>query len=215
MTLLRICSLVLSFQIFFTFAQCYNLSYSGVALTTRYWDCCKPSCGWKGKADVSAPVESCSWDDKPIDVTAGTGCNGGSAFQCSDQQPWAVNDTFAYGFAGAFILPALTHGGIEASWCCACYQLDFTSAPLIGKTLVIQASNTAYDIITTNRFTLAVSISVRKKRISRLNFSCRYPAETSLRKMHVPSNTMSANQYSERIWRELLQEMIVRICPNR
>lgn len=149
-------NVLFSLQLFATLSHSSNLNYSGEALTTRYWDCCKPSCGWKGKADFSNPVESCTADNKPTDDTAGTGCNGGTAFQCADQQPWAINDTLSYGFAGVYILPALTHGGIEDAWCCACYQLDFTSDPLIGKSMIVQASNTAYDITTTNRFTLAV-----------------------------------------------------------
>ncbi|KAL6705517.1 hypothetical protein ACN47E_006634 [Coniothyrium glycines] len=145
-----------SLPLFAVLAQCASLNYSGEAVTTRFWDCCKPSCGWNGKAQVSSPVESCTADDKPTDIAAGTGCNGGTAYQCSDQQPWAINDTLSYGYAGAFILPALTNGGIEDAWCCACYQLDFTSDPLIGKSMIIQASNTAYDITTTNRFSLAI-----------------------------------------------------------
>lgn len=47
-------------------------------------------------------------------------------------------------------------GTIESAWCCACYQLDFTSDPLRGKTMIIQATNTAFDIQTTNRFSLAI-----------------------------------------------------------
>jgi hypothetical protein len=148
---------LLSLQLFAALSQCANLNYSGQAITTRYWDCCKPSCGWNGKADFSNPVESCTADNKPTDAAAGTGCKGGGAFQCAGQQPWAVNDTMSYGFAGVYLTPDLTHGGIEDAWCCACYQLDFTSDPLIGKSMIIQASNTAYDITTRNRFTLAVS----------------------------------------------------------
>ncbi|KAF2033160.1 endoglucanase [Setomelanomma holmii] len=132
----------------------YNVS--GEAITTRYWDCCKPSCGWKYKADVFNPVATCSKNGTTVDVNEGTGCSGGNAFQCSSQQPWAVNDTLAYGFAGAFLLPALAGEKLEEAWCCACYQLDFTSDPLKGKSMIIQASNTAYDITTANRFTLAI-----------------------------------------------------------
>ncbi|PVH93183.1 glycoside hydrolase family 45 protein [Periconia macrospinosa] len=133
-----------------------SLNISGEAVTTRFWDCCKPSCGWKAKAPFSRPVLSCGIDDKPIDIDAGTGCNGGSAYQCSNQQPWKVNDTFSYGFAGVFIKPELTAGKIEDAWCCACYQLDFTSDPLKGKTMIVQASNTAYDVTSNNRFSLAI-----------------------------------------------------------
>ncbi|CBX93072.1 hypothetical protein LEMA_P039730.1 [Plenodomus lingam JN3] len=148
--------IILSVKLFAVLAQCAHLNYSGEAITTRFWDCCKPSCGWKGKADFTRPVLSCTADDKPADIAAGTGCNGGTAFQCSNQQPWAVNDTLSYGFAGTFITTELTGGSVESAWCCACYQLDFTSEPLIGKSMIIQASNTAYDINTANRFTLAV-----------------------------------------------------------
>lgn len=33
---------------------------SGSSKTTRYWDCCKPSCGWNGKAHVTSPVKTCA-----------------------------------------------------------------------------------------------------------------------------------------------------------
>lgn len=152
-------NIALALELFAVLAQGAKLNYTGEAVTTRFWDCCKPSCGWKGKADFSNPVESCTADNKPTDYAAGTGCNGGTAYQCSNQQPWKINDTLSYGYAGAFIMPSLTGGGIEDAWCCACYQLDFTSEPLIGKRMIIQASNTAYDVTNVNRFSLAVSSS--------------------------------------------------------
>ena len=142
--------------LFAVLTTCANLNYSGEAITTRFWDCCKPSCAWRGKAPVSSPVSACTADDKPVSESAGTGCNGRSAFQCSKQQPWAVNDTFSYGFAGAFLTREITGRAAEGAWCCACYQLDFTSDPLRGKRMIVQASNTAYDINTANRFSLAV-----------------------------------------------------------
>lgn len=149
---------ILSLELFTIVAQCALLNYTGEAITTRFWDCCKPSCSWNGKADFSQPVLSCTADDKPADVAAGTGCNGGTAFQCSNQQPWKINDTLSYGYAGVYITPDITHGSVESAWCCACYQLDFTSEPLVGKSMIVQASNTAYDVTTANRFSLAVSI---------------------------------------------------------
>ncbi len=87
--------------------------------TTRYWDCCKPSCGWSGKASVSSPVRSCDKKDNPLaDLAAQTGCeSGGKAFMCTNQSPWAINDNLAYGFAAA----RLTDMG-ESQWCCACYE---------------------------------------------------------------------------------------------
>ncbi|KAL5114842.1 hypothetical protein ACEQ8H_007271 [Pleosporales sp. CAS-2024a] len=150
-------SSLLLLELFVALAHCASLNYSGEAIATRFWDCCKPSCAWEGKADVNHPVLSCTADNKVTNVAAGTACGtGGTAYDCSNQQPWAVNDTLSYGFAGAFIMPDLTSGAIEGAWCCACYQLDFTSDPLRGKSLIVQASNTAYDVTTTNRFSLAI-----------------------------------------------------------
>jgi hypothetical protein len=91
---------------------------SGSGHSTRYWDCCKPSCSWSGKAAVNAPALTCDKNDNPISNTnAVNGCEGGgSAYACTNYSPWAVNDELAYGFAATKI-----SGGSEASWCCACY----------------------------------------------------------------------------------------------
>ena len=127
---------------------------SGSGTTTRYWDCCKASCGWSGKASVSNPVGSCDKSDNPLSGYAGkSACDngGGVAYMCSNQSPWAVNATLAYGFAATTIA-----GGSESSTCCACYALTFTSAPLVGKTLIVQATNTGSDL-SSNQFDLAVS----------------------------------------------------------
>jgi hypothetical protein len=76
---------------------------SGV--TTRYWDCCKASCGWPGKAIFSNPVETCTINGiTQIDVNAQSGCNGGPAYMCNNQQPWNVSDNLSYGYAAANIL---------------------------------------------------------------------------------------------------------------
>ena len=110
--------------------------------TTRYWDCCKPSCSWSGKATVSHPVNTCSRDGSLIsDVDARSGCDGGEAFMCTDQQPWAVSDTLSYGFAAASI-----SGGSESTWCCACYKLTFTSTSIAGKEMIVQVTNTGGDL---------------------------------------------------------------------
>ena len=66
---------------------------------------------------------------------------------CSDQSPWAVTDDLAYGFA------AVSTGNPS---CCACYQLTFTSGPIKGKKMVVQATNTGSDVGQT-QFDLAVS----------------------------------------------------------
>ncbi len=105
--------------------------------TTRYWDCCKPSCGWPKKGNLSkGPVQTCDKNDRPLNDGGNTksGCDsGGNAFMCSTQSPWAVNDNLAYGYAAVRI-----QGSTESAWCCACYELTFTSGPAQGKKLVVQ-----------------------------------------------------------------------------
>lgn len=87
-------------------------------ITTRFWDCCKSSCSWSGKADFSSPVTTCDINDRPLSNggSAPSGCDGGTAFACSSQQPWAINENLAYGFA------ALTGSQSESETCCACYK---------------------------------------------------------------------------------------------
>ena len=60
---------------------------------------------------------------------------------CTGQSPWAVNDDLAYGFAAAAI-----SGGSEASWCCGCYELTFTSTAVAGKKMIVQVTNTGGDL---------------------------------------------------------------------
>ncbi|CAD0115322.1 unnamed protein product, partial [Aureobasidium uvarum] len=131
------------------FASVVNAAETGK--TTRYWDCCKGSCAWPGKADVSAPITTCDKNDNPLtDANTASACNGGSAYMCSDQSPWAVSDTLAYGFAAANIA-----GGSEESWCCSCYKLTFTTTSIAGKTMIVQATNTGGDL-GSNQFDLAI-----------------------------------------------------------
>lgn len=96
----------------------YLLVGAARGVTTRYWDCCKPSCAWSGKAQVSKPVNTCNIRDQyfPNDNVP-SACDGGLAFTCSNQGPWAVNDGLAYGFAAAKLA-----GKSERDWCCSCYK---------------------------------------------------------------------------------------------
>ncbi|KAK4195107.1 RlpA-like double-psi beta-barrel-protein domain-containing protein-containing protein [Triangularia verruculosa] len=125
----------------------------GTGKTTRYWDCCKPSCAWPGKSTASTPVLTCDRNDNPLNDRGSTrsGCDsGGSAFMCSNQSPWAVNETVAYGWAAVNIA-----GSNEASWCCSCYELTFTSGPVSGKKMIVQATNTGGDL-GNNHFDIAM-----------------------------------------------------------
>lgn len=119
--------------------------------TTRYWDCCKPSCSWPGKANFTAPVRNCKVDG--LTSTSNndqSGCNGGPAYICTNQQPFSVNSNLAYGFAAGKL-----KNQVESDWCCGCYEMTFdgtdnqggSSAQLIkGKRLVVQVTNTGGDL---------------------------------------------------------------------
>ncbi|KAG8951825.1 hypothetical protein FRC04_005517 [Tulasnella sp. 424] len=115
---------------------------SGTGVTTRYWDCCKTSCAWTGKASVNQPVKTCDKNNNPLsDASIKSGCDGGTAYACANDSPWAVNDQLAYGFAAVNL-----SGQTESAWCCSCYQLTFTSGPVAGKTMIVQATNTGGDV---------------------------------------------------------------------
>lgn len=123
-------------------------------VTTRYYDCCKPSCSWPGKADVLQPVNHCSVDGVTLipDFEAPSACQKdvvGTAHMCESQQPWAISDSLSYGFAAA-ALP-----GGESESCCKCYALTFTDPPIRGKQLVVQVTNTGADV-GSNQFDLQI-----------------------------------------------------------
>ncbi|KAL8866842.1 MAG: hypothetical protein Q9174_006046 [Haloplaca sp. 1 TL-2023] len=127
-----------------------GVATSGSAKTTRYWDCCKPSCAWSDKAGIASPVKTCDIKDKPLsDANAKSGCEGGNSFMCSDQSPWAVNDNLAYGFA------AVTSQNPQ---CCQCYKLTFKDTAAAGKSMIVQITNTGDDVSNT-QFDLAVVAS--------------------------------------------------------
>nr|BAF57479.1 putative glycosyl hydrolase family45 [uncultured symbiotic protist of Cryptocercus punctulatus] len=123
---------------------------SGDGRTTRYWDCCKPSCGWDGKATVSAPVASCDKNGAKLATSTKSGCDGGTAYMCSNQVPRAVNSSFAYGFAAASI-----SGYQEAQSCCTCILLTFKDTAASGQKLLVQVTNTGGDL-GSNQFDLAI-----------------------------------------------------------
>lgn len=99
---------------------------------------------------------TCDIDDNPLDdQDADSGCEGGPAFMCSNNSPWAVDEDLAYGYAAVSV-----EGGDESSWCCACFELTFTSGPVSGKKMVVQGVNTGADL-SSNQFDIAVCNSFR------------------------------------------------------
>lgn len=101
-----------------------TLATSGSGTTSRYWDCCKPSCSWPNKAGVSQPVRSCDKYNAVItDQTIENGCDTRSpdaAFTCTDNSPWIIDRDLSFGFAATTIA-----GANESAWCCACYKYVF------------------------------------------------------------------------------------------
>ena len=108
---------------------------------SRYWDCCKPSCGWTGNSNP--PVPSCDKGGTTrVGVDGKNGCEGGgSAFECYDFSPWYDSGTnLAYGFAA--------YNGVA---CGTCFMLQFTgggnsgpndgAAALKGQQMVVQVIN--------------------------------------------------------------------------
>ena len=110
---------------------------SGSGTTTRYWDCCKPSCAWAENSN-SGVVNVCDVNDQPLsDPKADSGCKGGPAYMCSSQAPWAVSEDLAYGFTAV--------SGANPA-CCQCFQLTFKGGPIQGKKMIVQATNTGGDV---------------------------------------------------------------------
>jgi len=113
--------------------------------TTRYWDCCKPSCSWRSNvanlAKGSSPVKACLQDGvtaanpNAINVCTGGGSPDTPTYTCNNNQPWADKNGVLYGFAAL--------GGTH---CCECYQLDFTSDTAKGLTMIVQITNTGADL---------------------------------------------------------------------
>ncbi|NLL12091.1 MAG: T9SS type A sorting domain-containing protein [Fibrobacter sp.] len=96
------------------------------ANTTRYWDCCKPHCGWHSN------MKMCDINGNQInDQGARSGCEGGPAFQCMDYAPIEINSKVSYGWA------AFNNHGTQ---CGDCFQLDFQD-DLSDKQMIVQVIN--------------------------------------------------------------------------
>ncbi len=126
--------------------------WSGIGKTTRYYDCCKPSCAWPGKGGamgVTAPSRTCKADGiTKADELEKSGCPNdfGTAFTCFDNQPVAVNDKLAYGF----VATKLKQVEKPDDTCCSCFLLTFIgdeqNPGLEGKQMVVQQTNIGYDL---------------------------------------------------------------------
>ncbi|KAG5878796.1 hypothetical protein JTB14_026060 [Gonioctena quinquepunctata] len=124
---------------------------SGVGTTTRYWDCCKPTCAWPGNVEYKTPVNSCKADGVTTqDPEVQSGCVGGESYICTNQGQYAVNDTLSYGFVAARFV------GTKRNMCCACVMFSFQNE-LADKKMVVQVTNTGNAPETgTNLFDIAM-----------------------------------------------------------
>lgn len=137
--------------------------------TTGYWDCCKPSCSWPGKGNVTQPAQACdaSTGDRLADPSVKSVCeDGGSAASCVDNQPFTVTPRLSMGFAAAAV------GGISGlhgdANCGQCYELVFEDTrhsagnwggshpDLVGKGMVLQVSNIGHDVHGTHSFDIQI-----------------------------------------------------------
>jgi len=122
---------------------------------SRYWDGCKQSCSWGGKAQnpplaSSDRCRACQKDG--VTEIAATDNNksscqeGGNSYTCFDFTPHKVDDNLAYAFAAA-----------PTDQCGKCFELQFDGgfkhgAPkdnhkaLKGKTLIVMTSNKGGDV---------------------------------------------------------------------
>lgn len=117
---------------------------------SRYWDCCKPHCGWSSNA-FGRPVPSCGASGtSTVDSNTQSACSGGSATMCYSLVPWQdPNDpNLSYGYVA-------THTG--SSSCGRCFQFNFSgdsmhesgdpgSDVLAGKRMIVQEINVGGDV---------------------------------------------------------------------
>ena len=116
------------------------------AWASRYWDCCKPACGWKANVSGGSPMSSCDKSNNSLgsNYDAVNACQGGgTAYMCWSGVPWSVSDTVSYGFAAA--------SGSDYV-CGRCFQIQFTgsshngganpgAAAIKDKQMIIQVIN--------------------------------------------------------------------------
>ncbi len=111
------------------------------AWASRYWDCCKPACGWTGNTGGRQPIKSCNMQNQTLgSYTDRNACeSGGTAFMCWNGAPWQVGPNLSYGYVAA--------SGSNYS-CGRCYQLQFNgsghnglSNNLNGKMMIVQVIN--------------------------------------------------------------------------
>ncbi len=135
-----------------------DISGGAKGWASRYWDCCKPACGWSSHTGGSNPMKSCDKSNNTLsDNDAKNACeSGGNAFMCWDDAPWQVGDKLAYGFIAA---------PMDKFTCGRCYHLQFDGSShnggnqagtqaLNGKHMIVQIINNGG--VATDQFDLLI-----------------------------------------------------------
>jgi Glycosyl hydrolase family 45 len=115
----------------------------------------------------SGAVKVCNKNDTPFSsqqgLSVGTACadkNPGGGYLCTAYSPKPISDNFSYAFA-------VTNGG---SYCCKCYELQWTNGPSVGKVFTISSGILAilYSGYVSNSLSLSLSHRQSKFRLSTL-----------------------------------------------
>jgi hypothetical protein len=116
---------------------------------SRYWDCCKQSCGWSTNAGGN-PVKSCDGSgDNKVNADVQSACSGGSSTTCNSFVPEVYSESVAFGFVASHV---------QGAACGKCYQLQFTgsshnggadpgSQALKDKVMIVMSTNIGGDVI--------------------------------------------------------------------
>ena len=117
-----------------------------IAKTTRYFDGCKPACGWSGnvlKPTIKGPVKGCSVvkpgaEQERVDPNAYSACSdGGTSYACLDTTAFTENGQ-RYAFAAIEL--DITSSSNTVS-CCECYEATILEGPMEGETIHVQMIN--------------------------------------------------------------------------
>jgi len=118
-----------------------NIQNGQQGWASRYWDCCKATCGWTSHTNGGPAAHSCDKNNNQTDANSESACTGGPSFACWADRPWAVGDKLAYGYVA------------KNDTCGRCYHLQFTGSThnagdnagakaLAGKHMIVQVINT-------------------------------------------------------------------------
>lgn len=115
---------------------------------SRYWDCCKQSCGWANNAGGN-PVKSCDASgNNKVNADTQSACSGGSSTTCNSFVPEVYSSAVSFGFVASHV---------QGAACGKCYQLQFTgsshnggadpgSQALKDKVMIVMSTNIGGDV---------------------------------------------------------------------